>query len=157
MAIKKKRKLFIDDGRPHGTVILNNTVLNNWHDTLENELTYIAETFRVLAQKEVSRLKKNKQLCLHELPIEDFRAYPIVFLYRHAIELYLKAIILVGSDMLTLKDQPKMERQQLFKTHNLDKLRQEVERVFAVYGWGWDLGNSNFRSVTDLQTVIGEF
>ena len=51
MAIKKKRKLFIDDGRPHGTVILNNTVLNNWHDTLENELTYIAETFRVLAQK----------------------------------------------------------------------------------------------------------
>ena len=68
----------------------------------------------------MSRLKKNKQLGLHELPIEDFRAYPIVFLYRHAIELYMKAIILVGSDMLTLKDQPKMERQQLFKTHNLD-------------------------------------
>ena len=84
-------------------------------------------------------------------------AHPIVFLYRHALELYLKAIILVGSDMLTLKDQPKMERQQLFKTHNMDKLRQEVERVFAVYGWGWDLGNSNLGSVVYLRKVIGEF
>ena len=155
MAIKKKRKLrklFIDDGRPDGTVILN-----NWHDALENELTYIAEAFRVLAQKEVSRLKKNKGLGLHEFPIEDFRAYPIVFLYRHALELYLKAIILVGSDMLTLKDQPKIERHELFNNHNLDQLREYVECVFEAYGWGWDLGNSNFGSVSDLRTIIGEF
>ena len=151
MAIKKKRKLFVDDGRPHGTVILN------WHNTPEREFTRIAEAFRVLAQEEVSRLSKNKGLGLHESLIEDFRAYPIVFLYRHALELYLKAIILVGSDMLTLNDRPKFERQKLFNTHNLNTLRQEVERVFAVYGWGWDLGNSNFRSVSDLQTIIGEF
>ena len=49
MTIKKKRKLFIDDGRPHGTVILN------WHGTPEKEFTYIAEAFRVLAQEAVSR------------------------------------------------------------------------------------------------------
>ena len=160
MAIKKKsklRKLFIDDGRPDGTVILNNWNDNNWHDALENELTYIAEAFRVLAQKEVSRLKKNKGLGLHEFPIEDFRAYPIVFLYRHALELYLKAIILVGSDILTLKDQPKIERHELFKNHDLDQLREYVECVFEAYEWGWDLGNSNFRSVSDLRTIIGEF
>ena len=157
MAIKKKRKLFVDDGRPHGTVILNNWNDNNWHDALDSELTCIAEAFRVLAQKEVSRLRNNKGLGLQELPIEDFRAYPIVFLYRHALELYLKAIILVGSGMLTLNSQPEIERQKLFDTHDLDQLRGEVERVFAVYEWGWDLGNSNFGSVTDLRTIIGEF
>ena len=151
MAIKKKRKLFVDDGRPHGTVILN------WHNTSEREFTLIAEGFRVLAQEAVSRLKKNKRFDVHGLPIEDFRAYPIVFLYRHALELYLKAIILVGSGMLTLKDQPVIERQKLFSTHNLDLLRQDVERVFAVYGWGWDLGNSHFGSVTNLREIIGEF
>ena len=121
----------------------------------------MAEAFLALAKDEVSRLKKNKGLDPHESLViaimDDFSAYPIVFLYRHALELYLKAIILVGSDMLTLKDQPKIERQQLFKTHNLDKLRQEVERVFAVYGWGWDLRNSNLGSVAYLRKVIGEF
>jgi hypothetical protein len=45
MAIKKKRKLFVDDGRPRGTVVLN------WHNTPETEFTHIAEAFRVLAQE----------------------------------------------------------------------------------------------------------
>ena len=26
-----------------------------------------------------------------------------------------------------------------------------------MYGWGWDLGNSNFRSVADLRKIIREF
>ncbi len=150
MAIKKKRKLFVDDGRPHGTVILN------WHGTPADEFTHIAEAFRVLAQEEIARLKSNKRFGLHGLPIEDFRAYPILFLYRHALELYMKAIILVGSDMLGFKGEPIFERERLFITHNLDILRQEVERVFTVYGWGWDLGNSNFGSVKDLREIVGE-
>ncbi len=148
MVIKKKRKLFVDDDRWHGTVILN------WHNTPEKEFTYIAEAFRVLAQEEVKRQKKNKQL--GRIPIEDFRAYPIVFLYRHALELYMKSIILIGSDMLRLNDQPVFERENVFTTHNLDVLRQEVERVFTVYGWGWDLGNSNFGSVKDFRKIVGE-
>ena len=158
MAIKKERELFVDDGHSHGTVILN---WESWDRTPAREFTHMAEAFLALAKAEVSRLKKNKGLDPHESLVisimDDFRAYPIVFLYRHALELYLKAIVLVGSDMLTLKDQPKMERQQLFTTHNLDKLRQEVERVFAVYGWGWDLGISKLGSVANLRKVIGEF
>lgn len=151
MPIKKKRKLFVDDGRPHGTVILN------WHSTPEKEFTYIAEAFRVAAQEAVTKLRRNKRFGLHGLPIEDFRAYPIIFLYRHAIELYMKGILLVGSDMLALKGEAEINREKLFTTHNLDVLRQDVERVFMVYGWGWDLGNSNFGSVKDLREIIGEF
>ena len=118
----------------------------------------MADAFLDLAREEVSRLKKSEWAHLHGIAImDDFRAYPIVFLYRHALELYLKAIILVGSDMLTLKDQPKIERQQLFKNHDLDQLREYAECVFEAYEWGWDLGNSNFRSVADLRTIIGEF
>src|SRR5206468_7394213 len=90
-------------------------------------------------------------------PIEDFRAYPIIFLYRHALELYMKAIVLVGSDMLAFRRELVFDREKLFQTHNLDVLRREVERVFTVYGWGWDLGSSNFGSVNDLRDIVGEF
>ena len=155
MAIKKERKLFIDDGHSRGTVILN---WQSWSRTPEREFTHMADAFLDLAREEVSRLKKSEWPHLHVIAImDDFRAYPIVFLYRHAIELYLKAIALAGSAMLALKDQPEIECQQLFKNHDLSQLLDHVERVFAVYGWGWNLGNSHFRSVADLRKIIGEF
>ena len=153
MGIKKERKLFVDDGRSHGTVILN---LQSWNRTPEGEFTHMADAFLDLAKEKVSRLEG---LGPHGFlaVMDDFHTYPIVFLYRHAIELYLKAIALVGSGMLALKDQPEIERQQLLKDHDLNKILEHVERVFAVYGWGWDLGNSNFRSVADLRKIIREF
>jgi hypothetical protein len=89
--------------------------------------------------------------------IEDFRAYPVVFLYRHALELYMKAVLLVGSPMLSIKGQREVDRQQLLKTHNLDVLRQDLERIFAAYGWEWDLGSPHFRTVDDFRAVVGEF
>ena len=116
MEIKKERKLFVDDGRSHGTVILN---WQSWSRTPEGEFTHMADAFLDLAKEEVYRLKKNEGLGRHESQViaimDDFRAYPIVFLYRHAIELYLKAIALGGSAMLALKDQPEIECEQLFK------------------------------------------
>jgi hypothetical protein len=151
MAIKKKRKLFVDDGQPHGTVILN------WHGTPEGEFTYFAESFRVLAQESVAKLKENVHFGLHGIPLEDFKAYPVIFLYRHALELYMKAVLLVGSDMLCLRGNAAINRERVLKTHNLDELRQDLERVFDVYGWNWDLGSPHFRSVKDLRLIIGEF
>ena len=154
MVIKKERKLFVTDGRSHGTVILN--LQKSWGRTPEGEFTHMADAFLDLAKEEVSRLEGlGPHGFLAEM--DDFRTYPIVFLYRHAIELYLKAIALVGSGMLALKDQPEIERQQLLKDHDLNKILEHVERVFAVYGWGLDLGNSNFRSVADLRKIIREF
>ena len=121
----------------------------------------MGDAFLYLAREEVSRLKKSEWPHRHGIAImDDFRAYPIVFLYRHAIELYLKAIALAGSAMLALKDQPKIESQQLFKNHDLSQLLDHVERVFAVYGWGWGVGNSHFRSAAyrrEIIEIIGEF
>jgi hypothetical protein len=147
----KRPRLFVDDGRDRGTVILN------WHSTPEKEFTYVAEAFHTEAKAAVSRLKRNKRLGLHGLPVEDFRAYPVIFLYRHALELSLKAILWRGADMLTLKGKLAVEREKLLKTHDLNWLRIEVERVFDAYDWGWDCGNRHFGSVKDLREVIGEF
>lgn len=147
----KKKRLFVDKGQPHGTVVLN------WHGTPEREFTYFAEAFHVVAKESVTALRENPRFGLNGIPIEDFRAYPVVFLYRHALELYMKAVLLVGSPMLSIKGQREVDRQQLLKTHSLDVLRQELERIFEAYDWEWDLGTPHFRTLGDFRAVIAEF
>ena len=143
-----KKRLFVDEGRPHGTVLLN------WHGTPEKEFSYFAEAFHLVAREAVEALRQNPHFGV--IPIEDFRAYPVVFLYRHALELYMKAVILVGSPMLSIKGMGEVDRDDLLKTHNLDTLRQDVERVFEAYEWEWDLGNPHFRSLADFRKTISE-
>jgi len=146
----EKKRLFVDNGRPHGTVVLN------WHGTSERDFTDFAEAFHIVARESVAALREKPQFGLYGNPTEDFRAYPVVFLYRHALELYMKAVLLVGSPMLSIKGQPEVDRQQLLTKHSLDLLRQELERVFAVYCWDWDLGTPHFRTLDDFRTVVAE-
>jgi len=147
----KKKRLFVDKGQPHGTVVLN------WHGTFGKEFTYFAEAFYLVAKDAVAKLRQNHSFGLHCLPLKDFQAYPIVFLYRHAFELYMKAVILIGSPMLSITNRTKVDRETLLKTHSLEFLRQELERIFEAYEWDWDLGVHNFQSVSDFRKIISEF
>ncbi len=146
----KKKRLFVDRSRPHGTVVLN------WHGAPEREFTFFAEAFHLVAQDAVAALKKNPHFNLYGSPVEDFRAYPVVFLYRHALELYMKAVILVGTPMLTIKGIGEINREELLKNHSLDSLRQNLEKVFDAYEWEWDLGIPRFRSLDDFRKTIAE-
>ncbi len=143
----KKKRLFIDKGCPSGTVVMN------WHHTPEREFSYFAEAFHVVAQEAVAALR---HIGVDRDPIGDFRAYPVLFLYRHALELYIKAIIFTGSPMLPIKGKSEVDRQRLLRIHSLDELRRDLERVFEAYGWGWDLGTPHFRSLDDFQKVVAE-
>lgn len=149
--VVRKKHLFVDNGRPHGTVVLN------WHGTSERDFTEFAEAFHVVAKESVAALRKKPQFGLYGNPAEDFRAYPVVFLYRHALELYMKAVLLVGSPMLSIKGQQEVDRQKLLKTHKLDELMRELERIFDAYGWEWDLGTEHFRTLDEFRAVIAEF
>jgi hypothetical protein len=149
--VLKKKRLFVDKGKPHGTVVLN------WHGTPEQEFTYLAEAFHIVAKDAVATLRQDPHFGLHGLPLKDFQAYPIVFLYRHALELYMKAVILIGSPMLSIKGEAKVDRETLLKTHSLDFLRQEIERIFEAYEWEWDMGVPHFQSVADFRKTIAEF
>jgi len=149
--IVKKKHLFVDNGRPHGTVVLN------WHGTSERDFTEFAEAFHVVAKESVATLRKKPQFGLDGNPSEDFLAYPIVFLYRHALELYMKAVLLVGAPMLSIKGQQEVNRQTLLKTHSLDILAGELERIFEVYGWEWDFDTPHFHTLENFRAVIAEF
>lgn len=146
-----KKRLFVDKGRPHGTVVLN------WHGTPEREFTFFAEAFHLMAKEAVAALRRDPLFGLHGCPLGDFQAYPIVFLYRHALELYMKAVILIGAPMLAVKGRAKVNRQRLLRTHSLEVLRRELERVIEAYEWEWDLGVPHFRSLADFRRTIAEF
>lgn len=146
----KKKQLFYNNGRPKGMVVLN------WHDTPEREFTFFAEAYHLVAKEAVAKLRKNQLFGLYGSPVDDFLAYPVVFLYRHSLELYMKAVILVAAPMLKIKEMHEINRENLLKTHSLDKLRQELERVFKAYGWEWDLGTPKFRTLEDFRNTISE-
>jgi hypothetical protein len=146
----KKKRLFVDNGHPHGTVLLN------WHGTPEQEFTHFAEAFHLVAKDAVMVLREDPKFGLEGWPANHFRAYPVVFLYRHALELYMKAVILVGSPMLVIKGTAVIDRNTLLTTHSLDKLRLHLEQVFEAYGWEWDLGTPNFTSIKDFRNIVAE-
>ena len=148
--VVKKKRLFVDKGRAHGTVVLN------WHKNPEGEFGYFAEAFHLVAKDAVSALRQNPHFGLHGSMLEDFRTYPVVFLYRHALELYMKAVILVGAPMLRIKGMTGVDRKRILTTHSLDVLRRNLEQVFKAYEWGWDMDIPHFRSLEDFQQTVAE-
>lgn len=71
------RKLFDSRGKPHGRVILH------YHGDPEKELTRFAEAFHLAAKETVAALRQDPNFGHDSF---DFRPYPVVFLYRHALE-----------------------------------------------------------------------
>jgi hypothetical protein len=146
---KKKATLFDQVGQSEGSVVLN------WHGKPEGEFIHFAEAFHLTTQEAIATLRQNKYFGPDGIPIEDFRAYPVVFLYRHAIELYLKAALCIGEPMLSLKGQPPVAKNRL-NTHDLVVLREEWERVREAYAWAWNPSNPYFPTIERFRDVIQE-
>ena len=60
----------------------------------------------------------------------DADACPIVFLYRQAVELYVKAIVLWGSGLVRLQSGEELNADKLLTTHEFSKLLPAMRRVF---------------------------
>ncbi len=89
----------------------------------------------------------------------DFDGYPIFFLYRHALELYMKAIVYRGAQLLHLLDTRMPDTSKLFTVHRLSMLLPGVKTVFEGAGWTWEtktLGMRSFEEFADLVRGIEE-
>ncbi|MEA1866935.1 MAG: hypothetical protein U9N19_02370 [Thermodesulfobacteriota bacterium] len=82
----KTQKLFVPSKGP-------DCVILNWTGHPEQNLKFYAEAFHNIAKRLASQYKD-------EWPLSSFEACPIVYLYRHAFELYLKAVIVYGNELL---------------------------------------------------------
>jgi len=61
----------------------------------------------------------------------DYEAYPVVFLYRHALELSLKHIIYVGVELAAFRRMDEVN-EQLKNNHDLVSLSQTSGKVLAL-------------------------
>ena len=126
----------------HGTVLLN------WHGDPPGEARFLAAAFHELGKKAVLALRRRRTFPSGGL--DDFHACPIVFLYRHALEVYLKAVLIAAGPLRSAAVR-KATEEQLSRHHKLVPLTQEMKRLFVEHRWPWP------ESLEDLRRLAQEF
>ncbi|HEV2178190.1 MAG TPA: hypothetical protein VGW33_13470 [Terriglobia bacterium] len=131
----KKKALF------ERTSARTDTMLNWWGHPRTKFFLY-SEAFKKAAQ----RLLVATPL----VPGDDIDACPVVFLYRHALELSLKDIILAGDELKRSAGKPLSDTEKLFKNHDLDGMLSQINQIFAEVGWHRD------SVIEDIENAVRE-
>lgn len=150
----KKRVLFrlpIHGLRSAGRVMLN------WSKDPIMDLEWIAETYQKVAHDRVEMLVAQRQGLRGG---DEFEAYPIVFLYRQAFELTLKAIVFAGAVALREEGEEPMPLAKVMK-HDLTPLFEEMCRIVDVMGVDdegvFDLQVEGLQTRKDFAAIVREF
>ncbi len=110
------------------------TRILDWHNVPEEEFFLYARAFRAAAKKMALAVE------LAPGPSTKFAACPVVFMYRHALELHLKALILGdGSNFLVTKP----DRLSVYKTKSVSWLSQFVCQIVTTLNWEKDFTRRN--------------
>jgi hypothetical protein len=119
----------------------------NWHHSSEDEFCFYARSFHKAAQALVRRLESDKNLRT------DWDACPVVFMYRQAVELHLKAIILgSGANFLPSKPDPAW----VYQTHSLRRLLLRVWRVLKAVGWDQHFKCEGVSDLAELRAIFDD-
>jgi hypothetical protein len=62
----------------------------------------------------------------------------VLFLYRHSLELSLKAVVYRGAQLMDLVTEREFEHPELFKNHGLVRLLPAVKQIFAAMHWTFE-------------------
>jgi hypothetical protein len=83
----------------------------------------------------------------------SYVAFPIVYNYRHVVELYLKGMLVAGEPALLLDGQPGVS-QGVFKEHSFGKLWQDIERLFSLLKVAYYTDIVGFQSKKDFRRFL---
>src|SRR5579872_1386336 len=132
-------------------------VLNSSKDPI-HDLEMIAEKYQEIAHDRVEMFRaRGRGIYVPEMD----EAYPIVFLYRHAFELTLKAIVFAGKVALEGFGWEPKATQEIMK-HPLSPLFKEVCRIFYTISGdnsanAWDFEVDGLRTEEDFKAIVAEF
>jgi hypothetical protein len=82
----------------------------------------------------------------------DYDGYPILFLYRHALELYLKAIVYRGARLVGLISPQSVNTEKLFHRHSLAPLLPSIQAIFKQMNWNFE--GSGLASYDDFADFV---
>ena len=133
-------RLSVSDPRPHKAV-------PNWHNLPEQDLWLYARSFHNAAKALAGAFD------LDSGQVTDFDVSPVVFIYRHAVELHLKALVL-GEGGNFLKSKP--DALSVHKTHSVPWLAQFVVQIITAVRWKKEFRCEGIEDLADFKAVIEE-
>ncbi len=118
------RPLFSRGPKHHSDVVLN------WHNNPVGELKMQAEAYFKAGTKLLESFRGGNGLT-------DFDAYPIIFLYRHALELFVKDILLMGNKFARALGDPEIQTpfQEIVANHRVSHHTEKLRKIFAAVDW----------------------
>ena len=84
----------------------------------------------------------------------DTDACPIIFLYRQALELYIKGTLVSGERLLMLKGEALPIDKRLLGKHCLSPLVPGMAAVCRAAGWQWATDVPNFKSESEFRCYL---
>jgi hypothetical protein len=84
----------------------------------------------------------------------EYNGYPVLFLYRHALELYLKAVVYHGAQLMTLINEKDFDHPDIFRNHRLPRLVPVVREIFKAMNWSF--ANTKIGSFDAFEELIGQ-
>lgn len=125
---------------------LHNSV-SNWRNVSERDLWLYARSFHSAAKKLAGALEVDSG------PMSDFDPCPVVFMYRHAVELHLKALVLgEGGNFLATKP----DHLSVYKTHSVSWLAQFVCQSVTALKWEMEFRCEGVENLADFKAIIEE-
>jgi hypothetical protein len=86
-------------------------------------------------------------------PFTECDVSPVVFMYRHAVELHLKALVLgEGGNFLATKP----DTLSIYKTHSISWLAQFVCQIIAAVKWEKEFRCDGIDNLADFKAVVEE-
>jgi hypothetical protein len=134
---------FFQSENKHGNVVFN------FRGGAINDLRAFAEGYHMAGMALVRKMASSPGY-------RDYEGYPILFLYRHALELYLKEIVYRGAKLLGLISDEQINTEKLFTSHELTVLLTPVEAIFEGVGWKWDFEISGLKSFEEFAALVQE-
>ena len=134
-----RHRLFLPKPGPHSAV-------RNWHNGSDVEIHFYARSLQNAAKTLVEKLD------LDQNARADWDGYPVVLLYREALELHLKALVGEGSSFLKTRTDPI----SLSRTHSLRWLAQIVCQIIRVVKWESDFKCDGVANLADFSVLVNE-
>src|SRR5580698_6942922 len=120
---------------------------SSFRNTSPEDLPLYARSFHAAAKKLADAYESDPG------PFTDLAACPVVFMYRHALELYLKAIVLgEGRNFLATKP----DRISISKTHSVSWLARFVGQIVTALKWEPEFKCEGVENLDDFKAVVEE-
>jgi len=111
------------------------------------DLFFHARSFHIAAKKLAGTLEFGSG------PFAEFDVFPVVFLYRHALELSLKTIVVgEGGNFLATKPDPI----SVSNSHSVWWLAQFVCQIVAALGWEKEFKCEGVETFADFKAMVAE-